>query len=286
MGYLHIQNLYRPEGQTILLFRECYALEKIHGTSAHVAWRDGKVWFSGGAASEQSFKGMFDEPAVVAAFMALGHPKVVVHGEAYGGSLLKQGGRYGKSQKFVAFDVKIEDTWLDVPNALDVVTKLGLEFVAFNKVSTDLPSLDAERDMASTQACRNGVPTPQIREGVVLRPLKEMTLSNGDRVICKHKRAEFMETATEHPVVDPSKQVVLDNAQAIASEWVTPNRLEHVLSKLPQGIGMDKTVVVINAMVEDVTREAAGEVVDSKEARTAIGKLTAVLFKKFLKDNA
>ena len=42
MGYRHIENLYRPRAQTILLFRECYALEKIHGTSAHVAWRDGR----------------------------------------------------------------------------------------------------------------------------------------------------------------------------------------------------------------------------------------------------
>jgi len=31
MGYAHIVNLYRPEAQTILLFKECYALEKIHG---------------------------------------------------------------------------------------------------------------------------------------------------------------------------------------------------------------------------------------------------------------
>ncbi len=29
MGYMHIDNLYKD--QTILMFRECYALEKIHG---------------------------------------------------------------------------------------------------------------------------------------------------------------------------------------------------------------------------------------------------------------
>ena len=32
MGYLHIENLYKA--QDILLFRECYALEKVHGTAA------------------------------------------------------------------------------------------------------------------------------------------------------------------------------------------------------------------------------------------------------------
>ena len=35
MGYRHIDNLYK--NQDILLFRECFALEKIHGTSANVA---------------------------------------------------------------------------------------------------------------------------------------------------------------------------------------------------------------------------------------------------------
>ncbi len=43
MSYLHIDNLYRS--QDILLFRECYALEKIHGTSAHVAYHNGEVKF-------------------------------------------------------------------------------------------------------------------------------------------------------------------------------------------------------------------------------------------------
>lgn len=39
MSYMHIDNLYKS--QTLLMFRECYALEKIHGTSAHVMWKDG-----------------------------------------------------------------------------------------------------------------------------------------------------------------------------------------------------------------------------------------------------
>lgn len=37
MGYLHIDNLYKA--QEILAFRTCFALEKIHGTSANVARR-------------------------------------------------------------------------------------------------------------------------------------------------------------------------------------------------------------------------------------------------------
>ncbi len=53
---------------------------------------------------------------------------------------------------------------------------------------------------------------------------------------------------------------------------------------LPQYIGVEDTGRVIAAMVEDVLREAAGEIVDSKDARRAIGALTAKLFKKRFTD--
>lgn len=59
-------------------------------------------------------------------------------------------------------------------------------------------------------------------------------------------------------------------------------RLTHVLDKLPAAVGINNTKLVIDAMVEDVLREAAGEIVDSKEARAAIGKRAAQLFRAHL----
>lgn len=281
MGYLHIENLYK--NQTIQLFRECYAMEKIHGTSAHLSWKEGQVHFSPGGEKLEKFKSCFDQNALTEAFQKLGHPSVVVFGEAYGGSQQGQSWRYGNKLKFVAFDVKIGDLWLAVPVAEEICKALGLEFVFYRKVSTDLESLNVERDAPSEQARRNGIVGDQRREGVVLRPLIEVTLNNGERVISKHKRDEERETAKPRPVIDPAKLEVLTKANEIADEWVTPTRLQHVLDKLPQDIGMEKTVDVIKAMIEDVLREAAGEIVDSKEARTAIGKKTAELFKATLK---
>jgi hypothetical protein len=177
--------------------------------------------------------------------------------------------------------VRIGDTWLSVPQAHDVTQKLGLEFVHYVRVATDLAALDAERDAPSEQARRNGIDGDQPREGVVLRPLTEVRLNNGDRVIAKHKRDEERETNTTRKVVDPSKLEVLAKAQAIADEWVTPVRLQHVLDKLPDA-GIERMRDVIAAMSEDVFREGVGEFVDSREARTAIGKKTAQLFKAHL----
>jgi hypothetical protein len=278
MSYASIANLYRPEGQTILLFRECYAMEKLHGTSTHVSWRQGKVWFSPGGESQVRFAALFDEPALTAVFERFGHQALVVYGEAYGGSCQKQAWRYGPTLKFAAFEVQIGDVWLSVPEAADVAGKLGLEFVHYVRCSTDLAVLDAERDAPSEQAKRNGVEGDKPREGVVLRPLVELRYGT-DRIVAKHKRDDERETATPRKVVDPSQLEVLTNASAIATEWCTSTRLQHVLDKLPQGIGIEKTGDVIRAMTEDVLREGAGEFVDTKEARQAIGKRAGELFR-------
>ena len=275
MGYMHIENLYKS--QAILMFRECYALEKIHGTSANLKWKDGSLTFSSGGEKRERFVALFDASKLSEAFVSIGHPDVTVYGEAYGGKQQGQSWRYGKELRFVVFEAQVGDAWLSVPNAADVAGKLGLEFVSFRRIPADLASIDAERDAPSEQAKRNGVEGDQPREGVVLRPLEEMTRSNGDRIIAKHKRDEERETATPRNV-DPEKLRVLQDAQAIADEWVTPTRLQHVLDKLGL-VGMENTPDVIRAMMEDVTREAAGEIVDSKDARRAIGSATAKLFK-------
>lgn len=79
---------------------------------------------------------------------------------------------------------------------------------------------------------------------------------------------------------------VLKDAEDITEEWVTATRLEHVMSKLPQEEWTDKrTHEVIQAMLEDVFREGKGEIVDSKEARRAVGKKIAKMYLKLSKED-
>lgn len=278
MGYLHISNLYKDT--TILLFRECYAMEKIDGTSAHITWKDGKVTFFSGGVEHENFVKLFNESLLEQKFLELfGEMDTTIFGEAYGGKVQGMSNTYGKDLKFIVFDVKVGENWLDVPNAEDVATKFGLDFVPYNKVSTDLEILDKERDSDSVQAVRNGCGPGKLREGVVLRPLVELRMNNGSRVIVKHKGDAFKETKTKREV-NPDKLQVLEEANKIAIEWVTPMRLNHVLDKLGNPTEIEKTKEVIQAMIEDVNREAEGEIVQSKEANQAIGKLTAKLYKE------
>lgn len=66
MSYMHIDNLYK--NQEILLFRKCYALEKVHGTSANVRWKGGVLGFYAGGANHQNFVNLFDAEKLTARF--------------------------------------------------------------------------------------------------------------------------------------------------------------------------------------------------------------------------
>lgn len=287
MSYRSIDNLYK--NQTLLLFKEVYALEKIHGTSAHVSFRSGDdghrhVHFYAGGAEHLTFTALFDQADLLARFIALGHPEVTVYGEAYGGKMQGMRETYGDRLRFIAFEVQIDKSWLDVLNAHDVVTKLGLEFVHYVKVPAIIETLNAERDAPSEQAKRNGISKPMMREGIVLRPPIEFGLTDGGALRAKHKRDDFRETKSPRDAsLDPEKLKALADADAIAEEWVTPMRLGHVLDKLP-GANIEQTTTVIAAMIEDVEREASGEIIASAAARKAISRKTALMFKARLKE--
>jgi len=279
MGYLSIRNLYQDK--TILLFRECWALEKIHGTSAHIAWRNGTLHLHSGGAKNERFVALFDEDKLTAAFQDLGYPDVTIYGEAYGGSILRMSTVYGAAMRFVAFDMLFGEHWSEVPRAAETITnRFGLEFVDFVRVPTDLEALDAERDKPSVQAVRNGILTAQHREGVVLRPLQEMRQKNGERIIAKHKGAAFSETTT--PIeVDGASDARLVEAQAIADQWVTGNRMDHVLDHLGYTgeLSMEMVPNVVKEMQADVERESTNLVHWDKAANKAVGKAAVYMFK-------
>ena len=293
MGYLHINNLYKD--QRVREFDECYAMEKIHGTSAHVAWRDGSVRFHHGGENREKFLACFNEVELRKRFeempLSVGpaESKYTIYGEAYGGKQQQMSHAYGKETRFVAFDVKCDagagEFWYEVPAAEALCEYLGIEFVYYVRCTTSLDDLNRERDKPSTQAKRNGVDGDQVSEGIVIRPLVEHVDQFGERIIAKHKRDDFRETATTRDARKQTEELaVLDEAEAIAKEWVTEMRLNHVVDKVKERRGSEPgiewTGEVISRMTEDVLREAAGEIVDSKPARRAIGQLAGKMYKR------
>jgi hypothetical protein len=287
VGYMHIENLYK--NQAVLSFKEVYALEKVHGTSAHIHYSNdvgGKpaqiTLFSGGANHVQ-FRELFDLEALRPIFDAMSQPSITVFGEAYGGKMQGWSHTYGKDLRFIAFDVKIGEAWLDVPTAERVVQNLGLEFVPYNRVPTTIDALNAERDLPSRVAKRRGIVEDREPEGIVIRPIHEFFGPNRQRIIAKHKTNACSERKSmRDTVVDTEKLKCIENAREAAEEWVTDMRLKHVLDKLPDCNDVSFTGRVIHAMIEDVMREGAGEILDDKATRKEIGKRASVLFKAHL----
>ena len=267
------------------MFKQCIALEKIHGTSAHVSYHpvDDKLFFFAGGAKHDEFLKCFDQEALISAFRQNAQEfsntaDIIIFGEAYGGSMQGMEATYGPVLKFVAFEVKIGDNWLDVQRAESFARKMGLDFVPYEIIPATEEAINQEMMRDSVQAVKVGMGEGHMREGIVLRPLIELIHPNGGRIISKHKRPEFAERTHTPKIIDPEQMQLLEDAKAIADEWVTPMRLIHVLAAFPD-VQLDDMNKVIKAMIEDVEREAEGEIVSSKEARKAIGKKTAKLLK-------
>lgn len=278
MSYMHIENLYKCTD--ILLFKECYALEKIHGTSAHIKWNNKTLTLFSGGSKHQEFELFFNLKQLKDLFLEhFENQTVTIYGEAYGGKCQGMKDTYGDKLKFVVFDILINGCWLDVLGAEGVSRIFGLEFVDYVKIPCDLPNLDFQRDKPSTQAIRNHCGDDKLREGIVIRPLIELTKNNGNRIIAKYKGDKFRET-TNVRKVNPDNLELKSNAISIAEEWVTPMRLNHVLDKLGNPTDITLTGIVIKAMIEDITREAKGEIVESPHALKHIGRKTSQLYKE------
>jgi hypothetical protein len=282
LGYAHIDNLYKA--QTILLFRKCYAMEKIHGSSAALHWRDGELTYHAGGASDGAFRSLFDHEKLVAILKEKfsKRDRASVYGEVYGGKMQGMSKTYGPSLGFIVFEAKIHGNWLSVPKAEVFAHELCLEFVEYEKINCTMEEIDRCRDKPSELAIRRGMGDNHTREGVVLKPLVELTKNNGDRIIAKHKRDEFRETATPRKVMDPAQLQILSEAQAVADEWVTDMRLQHVLGRFPDA-GMNDMGNIIRAVVEDVKREGDKEIGWSPTVGKAISKKAARLLVLYFK---
>jgi len=66
MGYLHINNLYKEPD--IFLFKEIFALEKIHGTSSNISYNDGILTYFSGGVKHEDFVKLFNSDFLLSQF--------------------------------------------------------------------------------------------------------------------------------------------------------------------------------------------------------------------------
>lgn len=281
MSFMKIRNLYQvPE-----VF-EVFALYKADGSSSHISFhsKDLSLSYFPGCAKLERFKTLFNEENLLNKFKELFQhekiDKVTIYGEVYGGKIQGNAKKYGPNIRFTAFDVKVETDynktfWMDVPKAEEIVKALDLDFIPYNRGPLTLEWLNEQRALPSRLAIAPDMPS----EGIVVRPIHELTFNDGGRWIIKHKNEEFRETKSKREVT-PEKQAVLTECQKIAEEYVVNERLKHVLNKT-QYRGPEDTGNIIRAMVADIKAEAfdTGEITWSKEIEKAVSRATAQLLK-------
>lgn len=124
-------------------------------------------------------------PRTNAIYKIFGMTKVEFLMEGYGAKIQKGGGSYTQDQSFVLFDIKINGHWQKREDVLDIARKLDLVAVPVVGRGTLHELVKFVRDgFCSTWGSFYA-------EGVVARPLVEMSGRVGRRIITKLKHKDF-----------------------------------------------------------------------------------------------
>ncbi len=188
------------------------------------------------------------------------HPDVEINKKSI---LVQKGIYYSPDNHFYAFDILINmESYLDVEKVNTLFEQQNM-LHAQTLFKGDIQScLDYPNDFDSTIPAILGLPslTPNISEGVIIKPLKNRHFNNGSRVILKNKNEKWAENKKYHKSIkqdDTPSDKVLKLQEAILT-YVTENRLNNVLSKIGEVSQKDfgRVLGMFNKdVVEDFTKD-------------------------------
>jgi len=108
-----------------------------------------------------------------------------LYGEGYGARIQKGGGNYRPDQDFVLFDVKVGHWWLQRKDVEEIAQFCGIDVV---------PIVGSGTLYDMVKLCRNGMQSTWGNfqsEGLIARPLVELSARSGKRIITKLKTKDF-----------------------------------------------------------------------------------------------
>ncbi len=177
---------------------------------------------------------------------------IEVYGEVFGGSYLhpdispvkdakkvQKGVFYTPDNNFLAFDIRIDGKFIDSIQFEEMCSELEIPYIPIStftgNVYEAVDFCNKIKDTPSEIYSLYGLPEIEnnIREGVVLKPIENKYLGNGERVIIKCKTDKFLEVSKQHkPVIQKELPEELQNALNKLSEYSTEARLNNVISHL------------------------------------------------------
>jgi len=164
--------------------------EKVDGINIRVMWDGSSVSFGGKTDNAQlhmhlvqHLRDTFTEELMMEVFGTDGD--ICLYGEGCGAGIQKGGGNYYQDKRFVLFDVRVGEWWLQRPDVEDIAIKMGIPCVPVIGKGTLLELVAAVSDgLESTWG-------PFPAEGIVARPSTELCARNGQRIITKLKAKDF-----------------------------------------------------------------------------------------------
>lgn len=316
--YSSIDNLYKcPDWVT---WGEIVATEKLHGCNFRIfipkgfangdtikfGSRNNEVQIGSGFYADRPVKWFLNRQSLLNTLVdeALQfNGDVTIYGEIIG-STVQKGVSYTVDDNgdvtFRAFDVKVGERFLDYNDFVAFCVASNLpRVIELYRGSADVNKVNALLEIDSYEGLRNGVTkSPNITEGVVIKPLVEGKDFRGNRLIAKHKSDGFAEKSEgKRGALVPR----YDNpCLAVAAMYVTRGRVLNCIEKLESDI-IPRAVTDMSAMkylpafvYSDVccelwdrayeTGETLPDNFDEKGLRSAVTKYVGVVLKGILNE--
>lgn len=168
--------------------------EKIDGTNIRVIYENGNIRIGGKTENAQlpaqlhtSLIDMFSGWRLEKMKDLFGDKNVTLFGEGYGPKI-QNGGQYRNDQGFILFDVNVNGKWEDSLEVGSLCNRLALDVVPIIGVGTLWEAI-GEVHFESVVAKRAG--NSLKAEGLVVRPVRGLLDSNGERIIAKLRAKDY-----------------------------------------------------------------------------------------------
>lgn len=171
-----------------------YCTEKIDGTNMRILWDGNEVEFRGKTDNADLNKYLVPfleetfTPQKMKDVFGSDNKQICLYGEGYGKGIQKGGNYMEQSTEFILFDVLIDGWWLQ-PNAVKkIASDLFICYVPEFEPMTLLKVIEKVRNGFISQISENRT---YLAEGIIAKPMVEMTNRKGERIITKIKHKDF-----------------------------------------------------------------------------------------------
>ena len=237
--------------------------------------------------------------------------ELIVYGELFGGSYphddvprnstatkVQKHVYYSPNNEFMAFDAKVNGTYLDTKAFSTMCVLSGVPFIPVLFEGTLEECMNYKNDYPTTIPGILGLPAIEgnICEGNVIKPKKTTYFPNGERVILKNKNEKFKEVsgvhgqkkAKQHKEPYSIPEYLVPHMETIRS-YVTENRLRNVISHIgipeKDGSAFGKILKPFNQdIIEDFLKDNESfqelEKPDRKRVTSAANKAASDLLRK------